>query len=228
MVAELTTRLEEETAAGGRGQSEVTTAITPAEATQRKRILDLQAEKEVIDHQLASNRTEEERLKRTIGDYQSKVDMLPTRESELVELTRDYSTLQTAYANLLMKREESVIAANLERRQIGEQFTLLDAASLPQRPYNQSQRLATLWAGVGAGLMLGLLAIGFLEYRDSSFRYEDEVLKALSFPVLALIPVMRSERERTVARRRHQISDVAGAALCLLACAVVVVWRFRS
>ena len=226
MVADLATRLEQETVAGV-GQTEAP-PITPAEATQRKRILDLKAEKDVIDHQLASNRAEEERLKRTIGGYQSKVDMLPTRESELVELTRDYSTLQTAYANLLMKREESVIAANLERRQIGEQFTLLDAASMPQRPYNQAQRLATLFAGVGAGLMLGVLAIGFLEYRDSSFRYEDEVLKALPFPVLALIPAMRSERERTAAKRRRQIWDIAGSAFCFFACAVVVVWRFRS
>ena len=39
--------------------------------------------------------TEEARLKQTIAAYQAKVDIVPTRESELVELTRDYSTLQT-------------------------------------------------------------------------------------------------------------------------------------
>jgi uncharacterized protein involved in exopolysaccharide biosynthesis len=225
-IADLTARLERETAAAASGQVETKTPITQAEAAQRKRILDLQAEKDVIDHQLASNRTEQERLKRLVGDYQSKVDMLPTRESELVELTRDYSTLQTAYASLLMKREDSVIAANLERRQIGEQFTLLDAASLPQRPSNLSQRLATLWSGVGAGLVLGLLAVGFFEYRDTSFRHEEDLLKALSFAVLALVPVMSSEREQRAARRRRHISDVAGTVVCLAAFAVVVAWRF--
>ena len=69
--------------------------------------------------------------------------MVPTRESELVELTRDYSTLQETYASLLQKREDSKLAANLERRQIGEQFRILDPASLPQRPHNQRQRLGS-------------------------------------------------------------------------------------
>ena len=56
---------------------------------------------------------------------------MPKRESELVELTRDYTTLQTTYQSLLAKREESKIAANLERRNIGEQFKVLDPARVP-------------------------------------------------------------------------------------------------
>src|SRR5262249_31296494 len=227
-ISDLTDKLEEESSADGSNGTETTTAISPAEAAQRKRILDLKAEKDVIDHQLASNRAEEQHLKQTVGSYQSKVDMLPTRESELVELTRDYGTLQTAYSNLLMKREDSVIAANLERRQIGEQFTLLDSASMPQRPYNQSQRLATLWSGAGAGLVLGLLVVGFLEYRESSFRREEEVLKALPFQVLALGPARTSERERHSSQARRKTADLRGLAACLVACLVVLVWRLLS
>lgn len=226
-IADLTAKLAEETADGSH-QADTTPAISPAEAAQRKRVLDLKSEKDVIDHQLTSNRAEEERLKRIVGDYQAKVDMLPTRESELVELTRDYSTLQTAYANLLMKREDSVIAANLERRQIGEQFALLDSASLPQRPYNQSQRLAVLWSGAGAGLALGLLAVGFFDYRDSSFRREEDVLKALSVPVLAMIPIMSSDRERQATVRQRRTADIRGLAVCLIACVVIAIWRLQS
>ncbi len=106
-------------------------AVTPAEAAQQKRILDFQAELAVIDYQLAANRTEASRLNQVIAEYQAKVDVVPTRESELVELTRDYATMQAAYTNLLVKREDAMLAANLERRQIGEQFRLLDTASLP-------------------------------------------------------------------------------------------------
>ena len=36
-----------------------------------------------------------------------------------IELTRDYATLQETYSSLLLKREDSKLAANLERRQIG-------------------------------------------------------------------------------------------------------------
>ena len=154
------------------------TALSAAEVAQKKKILDLQAELAVVDHQLAANRTEEQRLKRTIAAYQAKVDVAPTRESELVELTRDYSTLQTAYASLLTKREDSMIAANLERRQIGEQFRILDPASRPEKPYNQIAAAVRSWPRAPqSGLVLGLLLVGFLEYRDSSFRREEEVAR---------------------------------------------------
>src|SRR5205807_2897980 len=124
--------------------------------------------------------SEEGLLKKTIAGYQAKIESVPTRESDLVELTRDYSTLQSAYASLLLKQEDSKLAANLERRQIGEQFRILDAASLPERPDNHRQRLAALAAFPLAGLGVGLLLVALLEYNDSSFRCEDDVVRVLS------------------------------------------------
>jgi len=164
--------------------------LTPSEGAKQKRIRDLQAELDVIDHQIAAGVDEQTRLKATIADYQSKVDVVPTRESELVELTRDYSTLQEAYSSLLKKQEDSKLAANLERRQIGEHFKILDAASLPEKPYNQKQKLLALVAGPIGGLMLGLVFVGFLEYRDSTFKTDADVVAVLSLPVLAQVPVM--------------------------------------
>jgi polysaccharide chain length determinant protein (PEP-CTERM system associated) len=226
-IAELAVRLDSETPVSA-AQAVPETRVAPAVAAQRKRILDLQAELAVIDHQLAANRTEEALLKHTIAEYQSKVDIVPTRESELVELTRDYATLQTGYANLLMKREDSVIAANLERRQIGEQFKLLDVASLPEKPYNQLQRLGVMASGATAGLVLGLVLVGVLEHRDSAFRREEEVVTAVSLPVLALIPVMSSDRERRAAQRRGWMIDIAGTAALLAAGVFLVFWRLHQ
>jgi polysaccharide chain length determinant protein (PEP-CTERM system associated) len=225
-VAELSAKLEGETP--GAAAEEQKKSVTPAEAAQQKKILDLQAELAVIDYQLSANRTEAARLQGVIAEYQSKVDVVPTRESELVELTRDYGTMQAAYTNLLVKREDSMLAANLERRQIGEQFKLLDTASMPERPYNQMQRLGVMASGAGAGLVLGLLVVAFLEYRDRSFKSEVEVLKSLSVPVLALIPVMSSNTERRAARLRGLAIDAGGVAVLLAATAVVVLWRLGS
>ena len=225
-VAELATRLETEASVEGT-QAPRERALTFAEAAQQKRIRDFQAELAVLDYQLSANRSEETRLKRIVTEYQTKVDAVPSRESELVELTRDYSTMQTAYASLLMKREDSVIAANLERRQIGEQFRLVDAASRPERPYNQLERLRVIASGAAAGLVLGLLCVGLLEYRDSSFKQAEEVLTALSLPVFASIPVMISDSERRAAKRRDWAMDAGGTAILLAAGAVVVLWRMQ-
>ena len=225
-IAELVAKLEGETPVGAMPAGKP--AATPAEAAQQKRRLDLQAELEVIDFQLTANRAEAARLNQLISSYQAKIDTVPTRESELVELTRDYSTMQAAYTNLLVKREEAALASNLERRQIGEQFKLLDSASMPEKPYNQLQRLGILSSAAIGGLLLGCLIAGLLEYLDSSLRSEDEAVRTLSVPVLALIPAMSSSTETRAARRRARLVDAAGIAAVLMAVVVVVVWQLRS
>ena len=181
----------------------------------------------MIDHQLAASQAEEARLKQLVAVYQSKVEVVPTRESELVELTRDYSTLQTAYASLLTKREDSKIAANLERRQIGEQFRILDPASLPERPYNQMRRIGIMASGALAGLVLGLLLVGFGEYRDLTLRQEPDVIRILSLPVLALVPEMRSRRERRSHRIRTLAANLTAGVALLGAVGLIVAWRLQ-
>lgn len=203
--------------------------ISVAEVARQKRIKDYRADLEVIDRQMATIQSEEDRLKRAIADYQAKVDTLPSREADLVELMRDYATLQESYSSLLKKRQDSKLAANLERRQIGEQFKVLDPASLPERPYNQKQRLAVLAGGVVGGLVLGLALVGFLETRDSSFKSEEDILRVLMLPVLALVPVMVSESERSDRRRRKRRLAVAFAgAVVLIGSAAAVLWRLQS
>jgi len=196
---------------------------SPGERARLKRLHDLQADVAVIDHQLATSEAEESKLKARMADYQSKVDAAPTRESELVELTRDYSTLQTAYTSLLTKREDSKIAADLERQQIGEQFRILDPASLPEKPYNQMQRLAMIGAGAIGGLVLGLLIIAALELADSSFLREEDVVRTLSLPVLAVVPVLGLDRDRRLDTVRA-VAKNAVASLALIASVAIVVW----
>jgi polysaccharide chain length determinant protein (PEP-CTERM system associated) len=200
--------------------------VTPAEAARRKKIGDLRAELEVIDHQLNAGQAEEARLKGIIAAYQAKVDAVPSRESELVELMRDYSTLQATYANLLQKQEDSKLAANLERRQIGEQFRIVDPASLPERPSNQSKRLMASAGATVAGLALGLGLIAFLEFRDSTFKAEEDVLRVLTLPVLALVPLIASDNEREVIdRRKRWMALVLTAGVVGIGSAAIAIWR---
>src|SRR6185436_18692046 len=108
----------------------------------------------------------------------------PTRESEMTELMRDYTTLNELYSGLLAKKEESKMAANLERQQIGEQFKLLDPARMAEKPTSPDRTFINL-VGLGAGLAIGLALIGLAEFRDKSFKTDDEVLMVLNLPVLA-------------------------------------------
>jgi polysaccharide chain length determinant protein (PEP-CTERM system associated) len=200
-------------------------AQSPAEQARQRRIREAQAELDVIDHQLSVSNAQEARLTSVIAEYQRKVETVPKRESELVELTRDYDVLKKTYDSLLSKREESQLAANLERRQIGEQFRTIDPASLPARAANQSTRLAYSFAPAIIGLALGFLLTAFLEYRDSTFKHEADVARVLSLPVLALVPVVASQVEQRGARLRRILTDCVGAATVVGSLALVA-WGF--
>ena len=201
---------------------EAVVATSDVAQAPRNRIRMLQFELEKIDRDMAAKRAEEERLRKVAAVYQARVEAVPARESELAELTRDYETLQKIYASLLGKSQESKIAANLERRQIGEQLKILDPARRAERPFSPNRLLINLVGSIG-GLFLGVALAALLEYRDASFRTEDDVTSVLSLPVLAQIPLIMTHRERRRVRRRKFIIAGATAVMCLAVTAAL--WR---
>jgi uncharacterized protein involved in exopolysaccharide biosynthesis len=195
--------------------------ISPAELARQERVAEMRAELRQLDHQLAAKEAENERLQSEAVRYQQRIEMVPTRVSQLTELMRDYSTLQTMYSSLLSKREESKIAADLERRQVGEQFKLLDPARVAERPFAPNrQRMIAI--GAAAGLALGIGLIALLEYRDRSFRTDSEVVKELALPVLVVVPLMESDTERQSTFRRRllvgcSLGTIVAASLAIVA-----------
>jgi uncharacterized protein involved in exopolysaccharide biosynthesis len=190
----------------------------------RTRLDNLRLELAQLLRQMAAKQKQEQQLRSQIAMYQSRVEAAPMRDSEMIELTRDYNTLQEFYTDLLGKREDSKIAANLERRQIGEQFKLLDPARVPERPFSPNRQVLNM-TGMGGGLALGVMLIALLEYRDKSFKTDMEVMQVLSLPVLAVVPHMQSPSERKWAFRRRLALNVAcGTAVTV--CLAVVVYTF--
>lgn len=197
---------------------------SPVEAARQSKLTDLRNELESINKQVAQKEAEQQRLKAQMTTYQARAEAAPARETELTELTRDYDTLQKLYTGLLSKSEESKMAANLESRQGGEQFRILDPARVPQRPFSPNRpRLDALGALVGLAIGFALAVV--LEYRDTSLKTDDDVLTALTMPVLAMIPMMTT---RADIRRRHRLRLAAGLAAMVLAVAVAAAatWYF--
>ena len=199
-------------------------APSPRELTRRKRIDDLRAELEMLDRQMAKKQTDDQHLRDEMKVYQGRVEAAPARESEMTEMNRDYETLQELYKSLLAKKEESKIAANLERRQIGEQFKLLDPARIAEKPFSPN-RVRLNMIGMAAGLGISVLLVGLLEYRDRTFKTDEEVARVLSLPVLAVIPLMRTAAEHKWALRRR-ICLVLGFSTTVAACLAIVAYTF--
>jgi hypothetical protein len=134
---------------------------------------------------------------------------------------RGHETLQQTYQGLLRKKEESQIAANLERRRASEQFNILDPADYPARPY-WPNRFRIVLMGLGAGIALGAGLAWILEFRDTSLRTEADVAFALEVPVLAMVPELPSTRARAARRRLLRVAS-AIAVVALVAAGVVAV-----
>jgi polysaccharide chain length determinant protein (PEP-CTERM system associated) len=198
-------------------------ALSPGEMRRRNLLAEMKGEMEKLDKQIAAKQENELRLRAAMTAYQKRLDAAPGRDSELTELTRDYKTLQSTYTNLLGKKEDSKVAANLERRQIGEQFKILDPARLPERPTspNRPQLHAMgLLAGVGFGVAL----MGLIEYLDKTLKSEADVTAALNLLVLATVPILPEVGGR--GRRRWKLLAVSATVLLTAAAgAAAVAWR---
>lgn len=201
---------------------EASPSMSPSQMTMRNRERAAQLELETLERQIANKRAEEARLRKASAVYQSRVEAVPARESELAELTRDYETLQKMYQDLLGKNEQSRIAANLERRQIGEQFKILDPARPAEKPFSPNRIQINLFGAFG-GLFLGLALAALLEYKDTSFRSQDDITAVLSLPVVAQIPLIVTATERRLQLRRRLA--IAAATVVFFVAVGAGLWR---
>ena len=182
-IAEVKRKLAEVNAASAQGSSsaEKGSANEPAEIQQ------LRLQIHQYDGTIAQATRELQRLQDAIHTAQGRLALSPGVEEQYKLLTRDYETAQKVYNDLMVKKSASEIQTDMERRQQGEQMSLLNPASFPDAPSFPNRLLFGL-GGAGAGLALGLGLALWLEMRDKALRTEQDVLAALSLPTLVTVP----------------------------------------
>ncbi len=84
---------------------------------------------------------------------------------------------------------------NLERRQQGQQFRVMDPADLPEKPSFPNRPLFA-GGGLGFGLALGVGITLLLELRDKTLRTENDVEHFLGLPTLATVPVINEWKDK--------------------------------
>ena len=199
--------------------------MSVAESNRQSRLREAKAEIENIDRQIAAKDAQEKRLRGVLAAYQERIEAAPSRETELTSLTRDYDTFQQNYRSLLAKKQESQIATNLERRQIGEQFKILDAARLPEKPSSPDRpRLYAL--GIVAALAIGFACAALAEYRDRTLRTEEDVKLVLNLFVLATVPLLEPTRPLGRRNRVGAAAITAGVLLCGIALGIAA-WAWK-
>jgi polysaccharide biosynthesis transport protein len=182
-----------------------------------------------LSSQLAGTRTEIESVRRQLGElakkrdsYRSRMEATPRVEEGYKNLAVERNNLQAKYDDLTKKSMDANVAHGLEKGNLGERFSVVDAARLPEKPVSPNiPAILLIGLILGCGSGVGLVAIK--ESSDQSVRSTEELAKATSFPVLAGIAeiVTRSDLAKLKGRRK-----MAAAVIVLAVVAGVFLFNF--
>ncbi|MDQ2841967.1 MAG: Wzz/FepE/Etk N-terminal domain-containing protein [Acidobacteriota bacterium] len=172
------------------------TTSTAASATPRydsPGTMQLRAQLLAMTQGIQQKRQQQGELQSQIRSYQGRIQSTPLVEAKMKDLTRDHDQAQEFYNSLLGKMNNSQMATDLERRQEGENFKIMDDANLPDAPTFPKRGMFGA-GGLVLGLGLGVLVIAFLEYKDKSLRTERDVWTFTKLPTLATIAMIHDAK----------------------------------
>ncbi len=227
-------RMEEQERAAKAGKANGTQADGPQAAAgarqarfdemlirERERIENLKAQALAAARQIETLEQERKQTVSQLESVLSRLQRLPVREQELASLMRDYEISKANYQSLLDKRLAAETAAEMEKRQKGERFTLLEAPRVPETPVKPNRPLL-LVLGVTLSLLLGVAAAFAVELPKDALLGEWELPPGIV--ILGRVPPLVKEVEAVLPARRRRlwpafaalaVAALGGAALAL-------------
>lgn len=149
----------------------------------------LQVQLTDINRELASLQARIDNVRTEIKLFQSRLDNVALRAMEYSKITRNYDITLKKYQDLLAKSLESELSENMEKKQKGEQFRIVDPASFPQNPASPNRPrmiIVGILLGIGAGISTSFL----LERFNTSFKRTDDLEGFTNIPLLATLPTI--------------------------------------
>ena len=180
-IAELKRQMSHPVAAAAPGSPSSTGSRSDSASVQQ-----LRAQVRSAEIGILAKQREQGQIQSQIHMYQDRIQSSPLVEQQYKQLTRDYTTAQTFYDELLNKMNQSKMATELEKQQEGEQFRVMDEPNLPDQPFSPKRGLYVV-GGIVAGLLLGLAVAVLLEYRDTTLRNERDIWAFTQLHTLSVI-----------------------------------------
>jgi len=180
--------------------------------------INLATQIESVALQIEARKKEREELKKSLAEYQRRLENTPQVEKAYLLLTRDRENTWARYQETLKKLMEARVAEGMEQEQKGERFTIIDPAQYPEKPFKPNRLaigLISLILGIGAGV--GFASV--TEFMDRSVKTADDLFGATGIPVLVSVPYITTEKE--VRRRRVKKLVVLACVLAAIAAGIV-------
>ena len=169
--------------------------------------------------------SEKELIKTAIAEYEQWVSVAPDREAEWSALTREYGQLKKHYDYLYSQNLEAKSMLNLEKRQKGSQFKIVDPARYPENPIKPNfVKIMGMAVVIGLGFGVGLILV--LDFFDGTLRDPETVGEVLGVPLIATIQKIETitEQKRQKWRRYFLTIFLVVGSLSVIGL-FVVVWN---
>lgn len=195
---------------GGSNQSEK--GDNPAYVTLSSQLAGVQSD-------IESNKRQMKALSRKRDFYRQKIEMTPRVEEGVKSLVVDRNNTQAKYDDLMRKYMEAKVSSGLEKEQMGEKFTLIDPARLPEKPVIPNIPIMLL-IGVVLGMGAGVGTASVREFNDTSVRSPEDLGRETAFPVLASIPSIVLPHEEQMSKKKIYKAAV-GIVLALIVAVLI-------
>lgn len=129
------------------------------------------------------------------ADYLRRVEKTPAVGAELGGILREYDAVREKYATLLSRKVEAELAEDLERRQRGSLFRVVEPAMEPFGP-SEPKPMQALLISLLVGVGVGLAGASYQASRDTSLRGAADARQRLGLPVLASVPSLERRPKR--------------------------------
>ncbi len=179
-----------------------------------------QRERSALEVEMAAK--EVERLRGAADIIEKRLADTPKVAEQLNRLEGLDRQLRDNVKLFSQRQLQAKVQVDVERRQLGEQFRILEQA-FPAPTPSSPNRLLIIVMGLLVGLAFGVGAAVLMEATDSSFRSTRDAQGTLAIPVLAAIPDIVLESDRSASRRkafRQLVAAGVVVAFCLLGGAV--------
>jgi len=143
---------------------------------------------------IRAGQQERSQLESQLVEIQRTIDQTPSVTMGLNALNRKYAGLQTRYNSAVTQLNTAATGENIETRQQGERFEVIEQPTAPEEPESPNRLLIAgfgLVGGLGAGLGLVIL----LELLNKSIRRPSELVSALGIQPFATVPYIATQKE---------------------------------
>lgn len=146
----------------------------------------------MIDLDIRQLQGEQANIGAQLNRYRARIENIPSREQEMASLIREYQKMKESYETLYKKSQAAQQAENLEIRQKGEQFRIIDPARLPEKPFSPDiPKVFLIGLVLCLGCSFGMVIIR--EQMDTSFHDALDVEATIGLRVIATIPRIEIE-----------------------------------